>query len=229
MLFVQVLSCDFQDTSSDISNKEESSRNKALQDEVRKLKSEIENYKLEKNSEISVLLSEKNFIWNQYKQMENSFTEQLRSKCVEAENANEKVQILVNRADELHLTNEQLRANITEIESESIQKNEEIFELRKEIEILKSRSGSASTLLRPCRTEAPSSSRRGKNSSTTHRSIAKVKKESNPSQTTEKVHCFCGLWYIVLKHLMSLALHITKCQSHVRTCKHVVVLHPECV
>lgn len=185
--FRSSFSCDFQDTSIDISNKGESSRNKALQDEVRKLKSEIENYKLEKNSEISVLLSEKNFVWNQYKQMENSFTEQLRSKCVEVENANEKVQILVSRADELHITNEQLRAHITTMETESVQKNEEIFELRKEIEILKSRSGSASTLLRPCRAEAASTSRRGKNSSTTHRSIAKVKKESNPSQTTEKV------------------------------------------
>ncbi|KAH6815331.1 hypothetical protein C2S51_020151 [Perilla frutescens var. frutescens] len=175
------------DTSIDVSNKGESSRNKALQDEVRKLKSEIENYKLEKNSEISVLLAEKNFVWNQYKEMESNFTEQLRKKCDEVENANEKVHILVGRAEEIQKSNEKLRANITKMESESVQKNEEIFKLMMENEILKSRTGSASTLLRPCRAEAASSSRRGKSSGTTRGNIAKVKKESDPSQTTEKM------------------------------------------
>lgn len=177
----------FQDVSTDISNKGESSRIRALQDEVRKLKSEIEESKVEKNSEVSALLAEKKFIWNQYEQMETSLTEKFRKKCNEVENANEKVQILVSRADELQISNEKLRASITTMEFESSKKNEEIFKLKKEIETLKSRSGSASTLLRPCRADATSSSRRGKKSSTTRGSIAKVKKESDPSQTTEKV------------------------------------------
>lgn len=181
------ISYNLQDASVDISNKGESLRKKALKDEVRKLKSEIQRYKLEKDSEISALLAEKNFVWNQYKEMETTFNEQLRKKRNEVENANEKVQILASRADELQILNEKLRGNITKMESESSQKNEEIFELQKEIESLKSRSGSASTILRPCRTDATSSSRRGKNSRTTSESIAKVKKESDITQTAERV------------------------------------------
>lgn len=185
--FCSKFSCNLQDVSIDINNKGESSRNKALQDEVRKLKSEIEKSKVEKSSEISALLSEKNFIWNQYEQMETSLTEKLRKKCDEVENANEKVQMIVSRADELQISNEKLRASLTTMESESVKKDEEIFELKKEIENLKSRSGSASTILRPCRAGFASSSRQGKKSSTTRGSIAKVKKESDTSQTTEKV------------------------------------------
>ncbi|XP_057794834.1 uncharacterized protein LOC131011085 [Salvia miltiorrhiza] len=170
----------------DISKKGESSRIKALQDEVRKLKNEIEKSKVEKNAEISALMAEKNFIWNQFEQMETSLTEKLRKERDEVKNVKEKFQILVSRADELQISNEKLKANIFTMESESIKKNEEIVKLMKEIETLKSRSGSASTLLRPCRADAASSSRRGKKSSTTRGSIGRVKKESDPSQTTEK-------------------------------------------
>lgn len=181
-------SCNIQDVSIDNGNKGESSRKKALQDEVRKLKSEFQRYRLGKDAEISALLAEKNFVWNQYKEMETSFNEQLRKKRDEAENANEKVQILASRADELQISNDKLRANMTKMESESSQKNEEIFQLMKEIESLKSRSESASTVLRPCRANAASSSRQGKkNGSTTNKSIEKVKKELDLSLTTEKV------------------------------------------
>ncbi|KAI3464836.1 hypothetical protein Pfo_021499 [Paulownia fortunei] len=174
------------DITDDVSNKGEGSRNKALQDEVRKLKTEIEKCKLEKNSEISSLLAEKNFVWNQYKKMESDFTKQLRKKCDEVEHANEKVQVLVNRAEELQISNEKLRTDFTKMESESVQKSDEIFKLLKEIELLNSRSGSASPLLRPCRAEAAASHRRGKNSTTDGRVIT-VKKESDPS-TFEMAH-----------------------------------------
>ncbi|KAL1542914.1 hypothetical protein AAHA92_19945 [Salvia divinorum] len=164
----------------------ESSRNKALHAEVRKLKNELEKSKVDSSSEISALLAEKDFIWNQYKQLEASLTEKIRKERDEAKNANEKVQILVSRADELQISNEMLEANVSTMESESIKKNEEIAKLMKEIETLNVRSGSASTLLRPCMAGSASSSRRGKKSSTTRGSTIKVKKESDSSQTTEK-------------------------------------------
>lgn len=179
------MSCNFQDASIDI--RCESSRNKALHEEVRKLKNELERSKVDRSSEISALLAEKNFIWNQYKQMETSLTEKIRKERDEAKNANEKVQMLVSRADELQISNERLKANIATVESESNKKNEEIAKLMKEIETLKARSGSASTSLRPCRAGSASSSGRGKKSSTTRASTIKVKKESDSSQTTEKV------------------------------------------
>lgn len=189
--FCSSFSYNLQDMSNDVSNKGEGSRNKALQDEVWKLKSEIEKCKLEKNSEISALLAEKNFVWNQFKKMEEDFNIQLRKKSDEVEHANEKVRMLVNRAEELQMSNEKLRTDFTKMESESVQKNEEIFKLLKKIELLKSRSGSESPLLRPCRAEAVASSRGGKNR--TNGSVVTVKKESDSSQTFEKVTVFLVL------------------------------------
>ncbi|KAL8496423.1 hypothetical protein ACS0TY_020222 [Phlomoides rotata] len=166
------------DFSNDASDKEGGSRNKALQAEVRKLKSEIENYKSEKNSEISALLAEKNFVWKQMEYMENSLNEQLKKKCEEVERANEKLHALV-------MSNEMLRADFTKKESELVQKSEQISKLMTEIELLKSRSGSASSSLHRCTTEAAESSREGKNGAADG-SNATVKKESVPSQIIEK-------------------------------------------
>ncbi|KAK6115228.1 hypothetical protein DH2020_007497 [Rehmannia glutinosa] len=173
------------DISDDVSNKGEGSRNKALQNEVRKLKSEIDKCKLDKNIEISALLAEKNFIWNQFEKMESDLNKEIRKKDEEVKHANEKVQLLLNRAEELQISNDKLRIDFTKMESESVQKSEEIFRLLKEIELLKSRSGSAPLLLRPCRTGA--ASRRGGENSTSDGGVIKVKKESDPSQTSEKI------------------------------------------
>ncbi|KAK6115225.1 hypothetical protein DH2020_007494 [Rehmannia glutinosa] len=93
-------------------------------------------------------------------------------------------ELLLNRAEELQISNDKLRIDFTKMESESVQKSEEIFRLLKEIELLKSRSGSAPLLLRPCRTGA--ASRRGGENSTSDGGVIKVKKESDPSQTSEK-------------------------------------------
>ncbi|EYU38810.1 hypothetical protein MIMGU_mgv1a020857mg [Erythranthe guttata] len=134
----------------DVSNKRDGSRNKALQEEVRKLKSELEKCKSEKKSEVTALLAEKSFVWNQLKIMENDFAEQLKKKRVEVQHANERAQALVNRAEELQISNEKLRTGLTKVESESVQKSEEIIRLSKEIELLKS----STPLLRSCRTEA---------------------------------------------------------------------------
>ncbi|PIN09144.1 hypothetical protein CDL12_18269 [Handroanthus impetiginosus] len=170
-------------TSGDVSGKGEGGlRNKALQDEVRKLKSGIEKCKLEKNSEISALLEEKNFVWNQLKIMENDYSKQLKKKCDEVDHANEKVQILVDQAEELQISNERLRTDFANMKSESVQKSEEISRLLKEIEVLKSRSsGSASPSLRSFGAEqATASQKGGKNGTTVGRVIA-VKKELDSS------------------------------------------------
>lgn len=141
----------------DVSNKGEASRTNALQAEVLKLKSEIEKYKLQKSSEISAILAEKSFVLNQLKRMESDLSEKLKKKCDEAECANEEVHTII-------MSNERLRADLTKMESESVQKSKEISNLLKEIELLKSRAVSSS--LRPCGTE---------------------KKKSDPSQIIEKV------------------------------------------
>lgn len=117
-----------------MSNEGEGSRNKALQAEVRKLKSDIGTYKSEKNSEISRLVDEKKLVWKQLEYTENNFTEQLKKKDEEVEQANQKMQTLA-------MSNEVLREDFNKKESELVQKSEEISKLLKEIELLKSRSG----------------------------------------------------------------------------------------
>ncbi|KAL9172771.1 hypothetical protein ABFS82_03G069700 [Erythranthe guttata] len=172
---------DPKDVSDDVSNKRDGSRNKALQEEVRKLKSELEKCKSEKKSEVTALLAEKSFVWNQLKIMENDFAEQLKKKRVEVQHANERAQALVNRAEELQISNEKLRTGLTKVESESVQKSEEIIRLSKEIELLKS----STPLLRSCRTEANKIG--GGTNSTANRRVVTVKKESDPSQNIEKM------------------------------------------
>ncbi|KAM3236983.1 hypothetical protein P3L10_012012 [Capsicum annuum] len=72
-------------------NEKPEMRKKAWEDEVRRLKTENEKLTSEKIFEISALLAEKNFIWNQFNKLEHDTTEQLRRKCTELEHANEKI------------------------------------------------------------------------------------------------------------------------------------------
>ncbi|GFP95268.1 hypothetical protein PHJA_001671100 [Phtheirospermum japonicum] len=167
------------DMPDDTSNKAEGSRNKSLQNEVRKLKGEIEKCKLDKNTEISALLAEKKFVWNQFEKMESNLTNEIKKKDDEVKRANEKVQLVLNRADELEASNEKLRTGLAKVETESSQKSEEIFRLLKEIENLKAKVGPTETpSLRSCR---------GGKSSNVDGGVIKVKKETNSSQTFEKM------------------------------------------
>ncbi|KAL2468247.1 cytomatrix protein-related [Forsythia ovata] len=170
------------DISNDASTARQGRGHEALQNKVRKLRGEIERCNLEKNSEVSALLAEKNFIWNQYKTVETNFTDQLTRKCAEVEYSNEKIKALVRKMEELQFSNEKLRTDFAKLESDSNKKSEEITRLLKEIEIIKSRSGSATSALRHCGEESGTS----KNGSMEGRDST-VKKELGFSQTLEKV------------------------------------------
>ncbi|KAL3639061.1 hypothetical protein CASFOL_016968 [Castilleja foliolosa] len=163
----------------DASNKAEGSRNKSLQNEVRKLKAEIEKCKSDKNTEILALLAEKKFIWNQFENMESKLTYDIKKKDDKVKRANEKVQLVLNRADELQASNEKLRTDLAKVESESARKNEEIIGLLKQIENLNAKVGPTETpSLRSCR---------GGRSSANEGGVIKVKKETNSSQTFGKM------------------------------------------
>ncbi|CAI9786557.1 unnamed protein product [Fraxinus pennsylvanica] len=172
------------DIINDMNNKGEHQRRKALQSEVKKLKSEIEKCSAEKNSSVSALLAEKNFVWNQYKTMESDLTEQLRKKRAEVESANEKIKTLVSRTEELQFSNEKLRVDFAKLKSETVKKNEEISRLSREIMLLKSRSNSETPVLRRCRVESGTSHVRGKNSS---EKAVTVKKELDSSHDLGKM------------------------------------------
>ncbi|CAA2961096.1 spindle apparatus lin-5 [Olea europaea subsp. europaea] len=172
------------DIMNDINNKGERQRHKALQSEVKRLKSEMKKSNAEKNSTVSALLAEKNFVWNQYKTMETDLTEQLREKRAEVESANEKIQTLVSRTEELQFSSEKLRVDFAKLKSETVKKNEEISRLSREIKLFKSRSTSATPVLRRCRVESGTSPVKGKNSSGM---AVTVKKELDSSKDHGKL------------------------------------------
>lgn len=74
---------------------------RALEGEIRKLKHSYKTLKSEKEAQISALFAEKDFVWNQFKIMENDYVSILNSKEIEVEDANETVVKLQNNLLEL--------------------------------------------------------------------------------------------------------------------------------
>lgn len=173
--------------------KEEEQCAKRLEGEVRKLKWEYENLASRNSAEVSALLAEQNFVWNQYKIMESNYSNKLNSKHVEVEQANEKIDNLLVGMEQLEsLNNEKddkivkLKTDLAKMETETKKKNEEISRLSKEVELLrKSRSASVTPFLNRC-TEKQKTSSQGKNKSWIGRNIS-IKKETPASEkNTEK-------------------------------------------
>lgn len=118
-----------------------SSENK---DEFSRLKGEYDKLALEKYSEVTTLLAEKKFMWNQYNVMENDYADKLRTKEAEVEKANEKIKILVSSMEQLQSENyekdskiSELQSKMAEMEAETKRLNNEISELSVELESLR--------------------------------------------------------------------------------------------
>ncbi|EPS62970.1 hypothetical protein M569_11820 [Genlisea aurea] len=149
---------------------------------------EVETEKRQSSEDVSALLAEKTFIWNQYNKMEAELSEKLRSKDHEVKEANGKVSILLNRVEELEKSNQNLRNDLANIQSSSEQKDDEISRLKKEIQHLKSRQDLAATaqLLSSCRANSAAFSRKtSKDDRSADQKIRQVKKET---KCTENSH-----------------------------------------
>lgn len=163
-----------------------------MENELRKLKHENKKLGSKKNSELSALLSERDFAWNQYKELERDLTDQLRGKHAEVEQANEKIEKLLANMEQLQSSNNEkddlilsLKTDMAELESDSLRKTEEISQLSRELELLrKAKSDSETPVLRRCIAEAARSQLGGKNSGGVQSKNITVKKSS---QVVEKV------------------------------------------
>ena len=137
------------------------------------------------------LLSERNFVWNQFKKRESDLMDRLKSKSSEVEQANEKIQELLSSVEILQLSKLKLKTNLAELEAASVKKNEEISRLSRELELLrKASSDSVTPVLRRC----SATSRLGaKNGGAAARNII-PKEESRSSQARGKVrYPLCSL------------------------------------
>ncbi|CAD5164214.1 unnamed protein product [Musa acuminata subsp. malaccensis] len=89
-----------------------------LEGEIRKLKHSYKNLSLKKEAEISALLAEKNFVWNQLNKMESDYIVLLKTKQIEITKAAEDMQ--------------KLHSNLENLQSSIIEKGEIITRLEAE-------------------------------------------------------------------------------------------------
>ncbi|KAH8509595.1 hypothetical protein Peur_051384 [Populus x canadensis] len=131
---------------------------KKLEAKVERLKLENEKLVSEKNSEVSALLKEKTFVWNQYNILESNLTSKLRSKEAEVEKANEKIAEVLATAELLQSSNDEkdeiirrLNTKVAKMEADAEKWKGEISKLSQELEFIrKSRSAQVTSIMKPC-------------------------------------------------------------------------------
>ncbi|XP_038717334.1 uncharacterized protein LOC120010623 isoform X2 [Tripterygium wilfordii] len=129
-----------------------------LDGEVRRLKHDYEKLASEKSSEISALLAEKKFVWNQYNLMEQNLTNRLESKHSDLERANGKIVQLLGSMEQLQSSNDEkneliarLNAKVAGLETDANKSVEQISKLSQDLEFLrKCRSTSSTPALKRC-------------------------------------------------------------------------------
>lgn len=166
-----------------------------LESEAERLMQENEKLASEKNSEISALLAEKQFVWNQYKIMEKDYTIKLKSKSSEVEEAKAKIHTLLASMEQLQSSNIEKDDRIARLASEVAKKNdesnklkEETFRLSQELDSLrKSRSASGKPVLNGCIAGTPRISSLRSNNSANNGSKVIVKKELSALQISDSM------------------------------------------
>lgn len=130
----------------------------SLESELRRLKQEYDKLVLEKDNEVSALVAEKKFVWNQYKILETDCANKLKKKRAEVEEAEEKVHRLLASMEQLQSSNDEkddriarLTSQLTKTREESNKFKEETRRLSRELDLLrKSGSGLATPVLTQC-------------------------------------------------------------------------------
>ncbi|EOY15029.1 hypothetical protein QUC31_000323 [Theobroma cacao] len=130
---------------------------RTLEGDVRRLKLKYENLASEKNSQITALLAENKFAWNQFNVLETQYTDKLNSKDSELEKANRKIEALISNMEELNSSNAEKDAIIERLKAEVSQKEanaskfHEVSKKSREVELLrKSRNASCTPVIKRC-------------------------------------------------------------------------------
>nr|DAD22381.1 TPA_asm: hypothetical protein HUJ06_023844 [Nelumbo nucifera] len=171
--------------------KEEERRSKTLEGEVRKLKRAYESLKSKNTSEVSAILSERNFVWNQFKKLESDYNSLLKNKRAEVGQANEKIEKLLASLEQLQSSNNEkddiilkLKTDLAKLEAEKDKSNKEISRLSKELELLRSsQSPLVTSSLNGCTAKSDAHSLKSKNNGRDRRPF--VKKDLTASQTSD--------------------------------------------
>lgn len=89
----------------------------ALKGKLRKLKNSYKSLSSQKKVVVSALLAEKDFVWNQLKQMENGYIAALQTKKAEVEHASEALSKLQEKIQDLQASLNEKDGMITELKS----------------------------------------------------------------------------------------------------------------
>ncbi|CAH9054801.1 unnamed protein product [Cuscuta europaea] len=130
-------------------------KNSSSESELRRQSHESRQLLAKKDIEISKLVAEKSFVWNQYNKLENDTRDQLKQKCIELDIANKKMESLVKKIEELGTSNLDLRNQISKMEGVCVKQNGEISRLSSELQSLKKNNNDHATpKLKPCSTRS---------------------------------------------------------------------------
>ncbi|OAY74610.1 CDK5 regulatory subunit-associated protein 2 [Ananas comosus] len=107
----------------------------ALRGEIRKLKQAYKTLSSRKDVEVSALLAEKDFVWNQFKKMESDYTSLLKSKRLEAEQANEAAEKLQHNLTQLRASANEKDDIIAKLEEEKARLESDLRKHSREVEL----------------------------------------------------------------------------------------------
>ncbi|XP_022996984.1 uncharacterized protein LOC111492049 isoform X2 [Cucurbita maxima] len=141
---------------------EKTRNSKALKIEVQRLQKAYEKLASERSSEVTALLAEKTFVWNQYSIMENDYESKLRHNLTEVELACTKIENLLANMEQLQSLNIEKDCTIAALESQlektevdSRKLNDEISRISRELEVLRKHNGvSVTPVLNRCTSES---------------------------------------------------------------------------
>ncbi|XP_031395879.1 uncharacterized protein LOC116207146 [Punica granatum] len=206
------------------SAKELDVRDHLLEDEIKRLKQEYDALVLGKNAKISALLTEKKFVWNQYKILETKLNDKLKSKEAEIQLANEKVSRLLVSMEKLQSSNDakdeviaKLESKIADKEALARKRRDELVRLAHELELLKrARCTSETPVLSRCTTSGSITSSLG-NKKGTHVPVNKpptAAQVSNSMKNSERV-LFSFLDGLMRHYFLLLWINLNLCRYYI--------------
>lgn len=107
---------------------------KDLRLELRKLKQAYKTLNSEKEKQLSSLTAEKDFVWNQFKTMEQEYIVTIKNKNIEAKQATEAAQKLQQNIDALQVAGQTKDNKIVRLRAEVTKAKEKILILENELE-----------------------------------------------------------------------------------------------
>lgn len=119
-------------------NSDHEKSGKYTKEELQKLKKAYKTMRSEKDKEISALQAEKNFVWNQLKNMEKDYTGTIKSKHIEVKQTTEAAQKLLQNVDELQAAAQKKDGEIDKLQIEVSNAKQRISILEDELQNLRS-------------------------------------------------------------------------------------------